>query len=108
MRYEQGLSFLKKNSSTFTDKVLSCLHSHLKHSADTGEVLSCALNMVATHGWEKVPDTSFGYEAIQTLSTRFSAPLQEAQVNMLFFNKSFLKPSNNLFDRWKLLKINQF
>ena len=75
------MSFLKKNSSTFIDKVLSCLHSRLKHCTDTRDVLSCALKILTAHGWEKVPDISFGYDAIQSLSTRFSATLHEAQVN---------------------------
>ena len=39
------------------------------------------LKIIATHGWEKFDDASFGYVAIQSLSLRFAIPLEEAKVN---------------------------
>ena len=39
------------------------------------------MTIVATHGWEKYDESSFGHEAIEYLSHRFLTPLENAGVN---------------------------
>ena len=36
---------------------------------------------MATHGWERSRHTSFGYEALDCISTRFLVPLENAGVD---------------------------
>ena len=61
--FDSGLTFLKDHSPEF---VLSCMCSPRESSEDT-VVLNHALKIIATHGWEKTEDASFGYESIQYL-----------------------------------------
>ena len=68
---------------TYVDAVLACLHDRLKLHDSSADIatLTYALKILATHGWEKTEDGSFGYEAVQCLAVRFAVPLQEAKVN---------------------------
>ena len=38
------------------------------------------MKVLATHGWQKTEDASFGVEAVQALAKRFTIPHQEAKV----------------------------
>ena len=82
VRFDQALASLKNNYGIYIDSILTCLRDRLKlqEVSDIG-VLTDALKILATHGWEKTTDASFGYEAIHTLQQRFAIPLQEAGVN---------------------------
>ena len=79
VQYNQGLAFMKSKYSMYIDSVLACLHDRLKDSST--DTLTHALKILATHGWEKTDDSSFGYEAIQYLALKFATPLQTAGVN---------------------------
>ena len=80
--FDQAPEFLRRNYRSYIDSVLDCLHNHLTtRTGSDCDTLTHALTILATHGWERVADASFGYEAIQHLHTRFAVPLQEAKVN---------------------------
>ena len=81
VRLDQALGFLKSEYRSYIDSVLACLHDRLKDSSADSTTLTHSLKLLATHGWQKTEDASFGYEAIQSLAQRFAIPLQEAQVN---------------------------
>ena len=53
------------------------------------DVLNHTLKIIATHGWEKTEDTSFGYETIELLISRFSTLLQEAGVNIALIQEEW-------------------
>ena len=78
VRLDQSLAFFK---SKYIDCVLACLHARLKDSSADTATLTHALKVLATHGWQKTEDASFGIEAVQALGERFAIPLQEAKVN---------------------------
>ena len=49
-------------------KYLTCLRDCFKIQDNSDiDTLNYALKILATHGWEKTTDASFGYEAIQSL-----------------------------------------
>ena len=56
-------------------------HERLKDSSADATTLTHALKVLATHGWQKTDDASFGLDAVQALAERFTVPLQEAKVN---------------------------
>lgn len=39
------------------------------------------MKVLATHGWQKIEDASFGVKAVHALAERFTIPLKEAKVN---------------------------
>ncbi len=80
---EAALSFYAKHSGTYTDSVLKCLCDRLKYQQGDEDItlFNSALRILATHGWSKTDDASFGYEAIEYLAKRFILPLQNANAN---------------------------
>lgn len=75
---------LQNKYTSYINTVLECLHWRLKPQNNPIDVkiLTCALTIIATHGWEKTEDASFGYDAIECLTTHFVTPLEEASVNI--------------------------
>ncbi len=101
LRYHQGLAFLKHHKSEYVGNVLACLKDRLKdRESARDELLTHALKIVATHGWEKSEGSGFGYSAIEALSALFSTPLQDAGVDsallqqewddMVYYAKQYL------------------
>ncbi len=45
------------------------------------DLLTYALTILVTHGWEKSESTSFGHEALESICARFLIPLENAQVD---------------------------
>lgn len=66
--YDQGLTFLQQHYSEYIDSVLTCMHNHLKAQQSSEDV--DLLNFVVKK------------QAIELLVTRFSTPLQQANVNI--------------------------
>ena len=67
------------------------MRSRLKphENPEDNDVLNHTLKIIATHGWEKTEDASFGYESIELLISRFSTPLQEAGVNIALIQEEW-------------------
>ena len=82
--FDRGLTFLQNHFSEYIESVLSCMRSRLKprQNPEDNDVLNHTLKIIATHGWEKTEDASFGYESIELLISRFSTPLQEAGIKI--------------------------
>ena len=45
------------------------------------ELLTHTVKVLATHGWDKTEDASFGYDAIAYFETRFSIPLEHTNID---------------------------
>ena len=67
-------SLKKKTKDQCVEAIEACLKDRLK-------VLTHALIILAPMGWERKDDASFGYSAIDAISTRFRTPLEHAKVN---------------------------
>ena len=50
-------------------------------SQDT-ELLTHAMTLLATNGWERSESASFGYAALDTVCERFQVPLENASVDL--------------------------
>lgn len=78
-RYEEGLAFLKSRHQQYMDLVQDCLRDHVK--VQSVDLLTHALTILAAHGWETTVFTTFGYNALESLCTRFLVPLENAKVD---------------------------
>ena len=78
--FTQAVSFFKANHSQYCGLVQDCLKDRL--ATQETALLSHALTLLATHGWEKDTSESFAHPAIQALSMRFQIPLQQAEINI--------------------------
>ena len=106
----RALTFLEGNYCAYIDLVLTCLRDRLKvEDVSNIDTLTHALKILATHGWEKTTDASFGYEAIQHTQLRFATPLQEANVNTALLQQEwddlvlYAKQYINLVDPYKVV-----
>ena len=121
-RIEQGKTFLKTNYRSYIDKVLNCLRHRLKptdSSAAETSILTHSLKVIATHGWDKSDDASFGIESVEILGSRFSVPLQQAGVNcallqeewidLLYYAKQYINIVKDPYRVvwWKLFNSNE-
>ena len=77
--YEGAITFLDNNYQQYLTLVQDCLRNRVK--LQSTELLTHSLTILATHGWERSRHTSFGYEAIECISTRFLVPLENAGVD---------------------------
>lgn len=81
VQLDQSSAYFESKCKDYIDSILACLHERLKDSSADSITLTHALKVLATHGWQKTEDASFGVEAIHALAERFAVPLQEANVN---------------------------
>ena len=77
--YERGLTYLKSHYIQWIDAVETCLRDCLK-SQDT-ELLTHAVTLLTTNGWEQAESASFGYAALDAVCERFSTLLESASVD---------------------------
>ena len=78
-KYDLAVAFLKSNSASHTESVLACLRDCIK--AHHMQLLTHVLTILATNGWERNEDTSFGHDAFHALTTNFFVPLNNAFVD---------------------------
>ena len=78
-KHKEGVTYLKNHKNEYTTSVLTCLRDHVK--AQSTDLLTHTLTILAPQGWDKAKDASFGYGALDSLSTRFRVPLEKANVN---------------------------
>ena len=67
----EGVAYLKSHKDQYTTSIQVCLKDRVK--AQNTNLLTYALTILAPKGWEKTEDAPFGYEALDSLSTRFKA-----------------------------------
>ena len=111
-KYEQGRKYLEDHKNRYAESIMSCLKERLKMQ-HVG-LLTDAITLLATHGWEKSESSDFADAALDHLTTQFNVPLAKAGVvetlikeefiDMLDYAKSYLPLSrdNYLTTWWKL------
>ena len=80
MKFTEAVSFFNANHHQYCDLVQACLKDRL--ATQETDLLSQALTILATQGWEKATDASFAHTAIQNLSARFQIPLEQARIDI--------------------------
>ena len=89
VNYDRSLTSLKNKhqESEYIGIIQHCLREHVK--VQSTDLLTHAITILATHGWEKSANTAFGYEALDCISTRFLVPLENASVNCARLNEEW-------------------
>ena len=78
--FDEAVTFLKANHSRYSELVQASLRDRL--ATQETDLLSQALTILATQGWEKATSTSsVHYSAIEQLLLRFKVPLEQANIN---------------------------
>ena len=89
VNYDRSLTFLKNKhqESEYISVTQHCLCERVK--VQSTDLLTHAITILATHGWEKSENTAFGYEALECISIRFLVPLENASVNCALLNEEW-------------------
>ena len=81
-RLEEGSRFVSDHQEEWTAAIMKCLHTRLTSQDEDKLVMLHAITILATHGWERSADSSFGHEALEFVTMRFQTPLEEAGVDV--------------------------
>lgn len=89
VNYDRSLTFLKnkRQESEYISVIQDCLRERVK--IQSTDLLTHAITILATHGWEKSANTAFGYKALECISTRFLVPLENASVNCALLHEEW-------------------
>ena len=77
--HTQGLAFLKSNYRSWLEALDSYLVSRLKVQEQLA-ILTQAVAILATHGWEHNSTPLFGHSSLQGVCDWFSNPLEKAGI----------------------------
>ena len=77
--YDQGVAFLQAHKNEYAESVVSCLKERVK--VQHCNVLSHALSLLATQGWEKPESVGLIAAALESLSSHFKVPLEGSEVD---------------------------
>lgn len=77
--HDRAMDYLTSNYVNWIDSVKTCLKDRIRFQDI--DLLTHAVTLLATKGWERSDSTSFGYEALDAICDRFQAPLENASVN---------------------------
>ena len=77
--YTEAIAFLAAHHQEHADTILACLKNRMV--TEECELLTHALSILATQGWGRGDNASFGYAALQYIAARFQAPLESANID---------------------------
>ena len=80
LNYTEGVQFFENHHQGYINVVQSCLEECMTEQEN--ELLKHTLNVLATQGWDRDDNASFGYPALFYLSQRFQYPLQYAGIDI--------------------------
>ena len=78
-RHSQSITYLKSQTKGWIEAMETCLRSRIK--SNEVDLLTHAVTLLATNGWERTESPSFGYKALDMICERFAVPLEHANVD---------------------------
>ena len=78
-KFDQSIARLKSQTPEWIAALEMCLQQ--RTTSNEVELLTHAVTLLATNGWERNPSPSFGYEALDVVCQRFRTPLENAGVD---------------------------
>ena len=80
-KHSHALNFFQGMYSSYINSVLTYLHNPVKVKQLDVQLFTDVLAILATEGWEKHNDASFGHKSLHNLSVHITIPLEKADVN---------------------------
>ena len=87
---ERAIVYFETKYQAYVESVLDCLRDRIKDESCDVALLSHILILLATHGWQKSDDTSFGIDSVQALAEKFMLPLEKAGCNCALLEEEWL------------------
>lgn len=80
-RHVEGLECRKSHYTNWIEALEACLSHQLKTHAPELQLLTHAVTILATHGWGRSENVSFGHTALNSVCHRFCIPLEKAGID---------------------------
>ena len=80
--HSQSMSFMKSNYVSWVKAVDTCLVNCLKIQEEELVILTHAVTLLATHGWERSSSPSFGHASLEAICNWFTVPLEKASIDI--------------------------
>ena len=74
--------YIRHHYVEWTGLVVSCLQQRLQNRPVELKLMTNAVVLLATHGWERSSDSSFGHNSIKDVLEHFSGPLENAGIDV--------------------------
>ena len=84
--HDRALTYLKDHYTVWIEAVEKCLRERMR--SHDNELLSHAMALLATNGWERSESPSSGYAALDAVWVRFMVPLESDSVDLTLVRKS--------------------
>lgn len=109
--HDQGLEY---HYAEWVESIEACLVYRLKTQAPELQLLTHAITILSTHGWERSENPSIAYAALDSVCQQFCVPLEKANIDrslvreewddMLEYSKWYLNlvQENYKIILWKL------
>jgi len=79
--HDQGLEYIKSHYVEWVESIEACLLHRLKTQAPELQLLTHAITILSTHGWERSENPSFAYAALDSVCQWFCVPLEKANID---------------------------
>ena len=79
-KYKEGLTLVQSHYQEYAQLVVECVRERVK--VQTVDLLTHALTIFLTNGWERAETSAFGYPALDSVCAMFVTPLENACVNL--------------------------
>ena len=80
--HDRSVEFLRSNYAKWTSSMLECFRNCLISQEDDLLLVQQAITILATNGWERTTDVSFGHAVLEHVCRRFSSPLEGVGVDV--------------------------
>ena len=80
-KHKQGLTFLKSHYVQWIIDMEACLLNRIQTGDGDTELLTHAVTLLATNGWERSSSPCFGHLALESVCQRFLVPLENSTVD---------------------------
>ena len=79
--YTRAIENLQSHKDELVEAMEFCIRNRVASESEETELLTHAITLLATNGWERSDSSSFGYAALDAVCQRFQVPLESAQVD---------------------------
>ena len=87
--HTQSMSFMKSNYASWVTAVDTCLVKRLKIQEEELVILTHAVTLFATHGWERSSSPSFGHASLEAICNWFTIPLEKASIDVTLIQQEW-------------------
>ena len=88
-KHSQALVFMKSNHVQWVEAVAACLLNRVKKQDAELRLLTHAVTLLATNGWEHTETPSFGHDSLEAICDWFCVPLERSKIDCMLVQEEW-------------------